>query len=51
MHDDMDQQPTTAACADFAVEHVEELSAPGFMDGFAAGVGIAGGIAGAIALT
>ncbi|MEU3371264.1 hypothetical protein ACFYM2_26040 [Streptomyces sp. NPDC006711] len=37
--------------ADFAVEAMEELDAPGFMDGFAAGVGIVGGIAGAVALT
>lgn len=52
MHNDMEQKPAAVLVpGDFAVEQMEELAAPGFMDGFAAGVGIAGGIAGAIALT
>ncbi|WJV47445.1 hypothetical protein [Streptomyces flavofungini] len=53
MQNDMEQQLTSplATAGDFAVEQMEELAAPGFMDGFAAGVGIAGGIAGAVALT
>ncbi|MFH9069375.1 hypothetical protein [Streptomyces alboflavus] len=52
MQNDMEQQLTSSAVAgDFAVEQMEELAAPGFMDGFAAGVGIVGGIAGAVALT
>ncbi|MFD9070186.1 MULTISPECIES: hypothetical protein [Streptomyces] len=51
MQNDVEQQMAASSADDFVVEQMEELAAPGFMDGFAAGVSIAGGIAGAVALT
>ncbi|MEV0449771.1 hypothetical protein [Streptomyces sp. NPDC050600] len=51
MQIDTEHQTVGISVDEFAVEPMEELAAPGFMDGFVAGVGIVGGIAGAVALT
>ncbi|WP_158716966.1 hypothetical protein [Streptomyces rimosus] len=47
----MEQQITDPVLGEFAVEEMEELTAPGFMDGLVAGVGFAATIGSAVALT
>ncbi|MFH8750572.1 hypothetical protein ACH4GK_16590 [Streptomyces rimosus] len=51
MHNDMEQQITDPVFGELAIEEMEELAAPGFMDGLVADIGFAASIGSAVALT